>query len=199
MTGDWKFDWPILSISLFNTILLLWLGLTVLLNAERRDWGVWLIGGGLLLGAFFFVSHTAIFGIGLGVFTTASIDFWWRAGWPALVFNPLAWYIAILWYAGYWDDPNSAIHRRQRPWLTLTLIFSAALLILLLFTPFLPSFEQLAELDLSSPLNLSGISLILLAYPIFILLCTGLSLDVLTRPGPSHRLLGAQARHRARP
>ena len=30
-------DWAIMAVSLFNTILLVWLGLTVLLNAERRD------------------------------------------------------------------------------------------------------------------------------------------------------------------
>jgi hypothetical protein len=40
---------------------------------------------------------------------------------------------------------------------------------------------------------------VLLAYPLFILLCTGLSLDVLARPGPSHRASGAEARKRARP
>ena len=48
MTGSFFLDWAIMAVSLFNTILLLWLGLTVLLNAERRTWGVWLAGGGLL-------------------------------------------------------------------------------------------------------------------------------------------------------
>ncbi|NJN43462.1 MAG: hypothetical protein HC806_01120 [Anaerolineae bacterium] len=158
-----------------------------------------MIGGGLLAGAFFFISHTAIFGIGLSVFTTNSIDFWWRAGWPALILNPLAWYIAVLWYAGYWDDPYSSVRTRQRPWMYITIGIGAILLALLLFTPFLPSFEQLAVLDLSNPFNLSGISLLLLAYPIFILLCTGLSLDVLLRPGPSTRVLATVARKRARP
>ena len=40
MTGGFWLDWAIISVSLFNTILLCWLGLTVLLNADRRDWGV---------------------------------------------------------------------------------------------------------------------------------------------------------------
>ncbi|MEN8185421.1 MAG: DUF58 domain-containing protein, partial [Myxococcota bacterium] len=35
----------------FNAILLIWLGLTVLFNAERRTWGIWLAGGGLLCAA----------------------------------------------------------------------------------------------------------------------------------------------------
>src|SRR5574341_1176236 len=66
MSGYFVLDWAILAVSLANTILLLWLGLTVLLNAERRSWGVWTMGIGLLLGAAFFVSHTAILGSGCG-------------------------------------------------------------------------------------------------------------------------------------
>lgn len=46
MTGRIWLDWPIITVSIFNTCLFLWLGLTVLLNANRRDWGVWLMGGG---------------------------------------------------------------------------------------------------------------------------------------------------------
>ena len=52
-------DWAIMAISLFNTIMLTWLGLTVVFNADRRDWGVWIATAGLLLGALFFVSHSA--------------------------------------------------------------------------------------------------------------------------------------------
>ena len=64
MSGIFFLDWAILAVSLFNTILLLWLGLTVLLNAERRTWGLWLAGGGMLMGGAFFLSHTAILGFG---------------------------------------------------------------------------------------------------------------------------------------
>ncbi len=39
--------WGSRAVSFFNTIALLWLGLTVLLNAERQRWGTWLAGGGL--------------------------------------------------------------------------------------------------------------------------------------------------------
>ena len=182
MTDNWLLNFSILALSLFNTILLIWLGLTILLNAERRAWGVWLIGGGILAGAFFFISHTAIFGIGRNLLTLTTIDFWWRAGWPALVLNPLAWYVAVLWYAGFWDDKHAALHRRQRPWFALTLILAVALIAALLYSPALPSFEQLAELNLSSPLSLGGIPFVFLAYLFFILLCTGLSLDAVLRP-----------------
>ena len=42
--------WAVRSLSFFNTIALLWLGLAVLLNAERRPPGTWLAGGGLKAG-----------------------------------------------------------------------------------------------------------------------------------------------------
>ncbi len=51
MTGIFWLDWAALAVSLHNTILLLWLGLTVLFNADRRTWGIWLAGGGETLGA----------------------------------------------------------------------------------------------------------------------------------------------------
>ena len=65
MSGNFFLDWALMAVSLFNTILLTWLGLTVLLNSDRRTWGIWLGGGGLLLGGAFFMSHSAVLGLGL--------------------------------------------------------------------------------------------------------------------------------------
>src|SRR4051794_29964236 len=90
-------DWAIMAVSLFNVIVLLWLGCTVLLNSERRSWGVWLAGGGLLLGGFFFVSHSAMLGHGLRD-VGAGMDFWWQVGWLPVVALPFAWYAVMLWY-----------------------------------------------------------------------------------------------------
>ena len=55
-------DWAIIALSLFNTIAFLWLGLTVLLNAERRHFGAWAAGGGLIVGGLFFAGHSAVVG-----------------------------------------------------------------------------------------------------------------------------------------
>ncbi len=44
MTGIIPLDWVLIGVSVFNTIVLFSLGLTVLLNAERRTWAVWLMG-----------------------------------------------------------------------------------------------------------------------------------------------------------
>src|SRR5438128_7986602 len=108
MTNEFVLDWAGMAVSLFNTVLLLWLGLTVLLNAERRSWGLWLAGGGLLLGGAFFVSHSAILGYGLRNVSDA-MDFWWHVGWVPAVVSPLSWYVVMLWYAGFWDDRQMSL------------------------------------------------------------------------------------------
>ena len=80
MTGNFWLDWALMAVSLIDVTLISWLGLTVLLNAERRAWGVWLAGWGLLLGALFFVSHTVVLGLGPD-FASRGLEWWWRAGW----------------------------------------------------------------------------------------------------------------------
>jgi signal transduction histidine kinase len=187
-----------MAVSLFNTILLLWLGLTVLLNAERRTWGIWLAGGGLLVSGAFFVSHSAILGHGL-TYVSQGMNFWWHVGWGPVIACPLAWYVIILWYAGFWDDRGSPLHRRQRPWFLLTVLLATGLVGLLIFANPLPSFSQVAQLDLSATPAIGGIPLLILVYPLYIVLCISLSLDVLWHPGPSGRVMGDLARRRARP
>ena len=70
----------LLTVSLANAVLLLWLGMTVLLNAERRTWGMWLAGGALLLGGLFFVMQgsEAAYGWSSVVF---AVHFQWPLGW----------------------------------------------------------------------------------------------------------------------
>jgi len=120
MTKNLLLDWAVLAVSLFNTILLAWLGITVLLNSDRRRWGIWLSGGGLLLGALFFVSHTAVLGQGLLRLDLDSRFYWWLVAMVSAITLPFIWYVVMLWYAGYWEDMHASLHRRQRPWLLLT-------------------------------------------------------------------------------
>jgi signal transduction histidine kinase len=198
MTGNVLLAWATMAVSLFNTILLVWLGLTVLLNAERRTWGIWLAGGGLLTGGAFFVSHTALLGQGLST-VSRGMDFWWHLGWGPAVFLPLAWYVVVLWYAGFWDDREAPLHRRQRPWLLLSVVLAAGLVGLLVFANPLPSYWQVARLDLSAAPSVGGVPLLIWVYPLYIVLCIGLALDALRHPGPSARVMGDLARRRARP
>ena len=95
MTGNFWLDWLLLALSLFNVVVLLWLGLTVLLNVERRTGGVWLIGGAALLGSAFFAAHTAILSIASQTIT-AGLDFWWELGWLPLLALPLILIVCLL-------------------------------------------------------------------------------------------------------
>ncbi len=198
MSGLLLIDWAALALSLFNTILLIWLGLTVLLAADRRTAGVALAGSSLLLAGGFFVTHTVLFGLGLGRLGN-SLDFWWRLGWFPVAALPCAWYAITLWYGGYWDDWRSAFHRRHRPGLYLAGAGTLGVFGLLAFANPFPTFTQLATLQLAPTPSLAGVPVLMLAYPVVIVVCIGLSLDALARPGPSARLLGDLARRRARP
>jgi signal transduction histidine kinase len=215
MTGSLFLNWATMAVSLFNTILALWLGLTVLLGAERRTWGIWMASGGLLLGGVFFVSHSAILGHGL----TQGVELWWQVGWLPVIALPLAWYVLTLWYAGFWGDGgidlpfwqrwgfvftapftgSSRLHKRQRPWFIFAVLLGAGLAVLLVFTNALPSYWQIIQLNLAAWPAVEGVPLLILAYPFYILLCIGLSLDALRRPEPSTRMMGELARLRARP
>lgn len=198
MSGIFWLDWATVAVSLANAILLLWLGATVLLNADRRAWGIWLAGGGMLAGGAFFVSHTAFLSLDFGQLTRAA-RFWWYGALLPAVLMPLCWYLAMIWYAGYGSSPQSAWTRRKRRWLLL-LLLAVALGIgsaLIYLNPF-P--ERFSLLPLRFAINRVGGSTLLGAgYALYLALCIGLSLEALLRPGPTHRIMGDLARERARP
>jgi signal transduction histidine kinase len=198
MTESWALNWAVMATSLFNTILLVWLGLTVLLNAERRTWGLWLAGGEIILGGAFFLIHTIILGHGLNTFER-TIDFWWRVGWVPVVTIPYVWYVVVLWYSGFWDRLGDRLNRRHYAWFVAATVLAVAIVLLLIFANPLPSFVQIARLNLSATPSVGGIPVLILIYPLYILLCIALSVDVLRHPAPSGRIMGDLARRRARP
>ncbi|MBI1258064.1 MAG: hypothetical protein GC204_11385 [Chloroflexi bacterium] len=190
--------WAVIAISLANTILLLWLGFMVLFNAERRSWGIWLIGGGLLTGGAFFVSHTVILILN-PTSLEGAMNFWWILGLSAVITLPFAWYTALLWYAGFWEDRTSALRRRHRYFYALNTPLTITLWVLLLFANPFPTYAQALRLDIVPTLSLFNIPLLILLYPVCVLLSIGLSIDALLRPGPARRMMGDQARRRAQP
>ncbi len=186
MSGQLILDWPALALSLFDAFLLCWLGFTILFEADRRAIGVWLSAEGLFLGAAFFIAHTAILRNGWQ-WNNPMLDFWWRAGWWPLILSPFAWYCVILWYSGYWDDPNSKLHHRQSVWFGLVLVCTVGLLGWMIFANPLP--------DLGGyTFNLSGFFGLAILFPVYILTCILLALDAILRPGPTARFLGNEAR-----
>ncbi len=198
MSGILWLDWAAMAVSLHNTILLLWLGSTILLNADRRTWAIWLTGGSLLLAGAFFISHSVILAFGVSTISQ-SLDFWWHLGWIPTVSLPFGWYIVALWYAGFWEDQQSPLHRRQRPWLLLTGgLTTAAAALLVLGNP-VPSLVNRATVYSPGIPEIAGVPVLFLVYVLDILLCIGLSFDALWQPGPSARVMGALARDRARP
>ena len=186
-------DWAVLTISFFNTVSLLWLGLMVLLAGNRRAMGTWVTGGGLLAGALFFTSHTAILGRGLA-HTSLGMDFWWWVSWLPAAAAPMAWYGALLWYSGYRiDRPH-----RHHLWLIVVLTLAASIGMLLIFANPLPNYTYVAGRVLRATPSIGGVPLLILAYLLYSLLCYLLPLDVL-RNITGATPLDARTRLRARP
>jgi signal transduction histidine kinase len=199
ITGQFALDWGILALSLFNMVLLLWLGATVALNAERRTWGHAIAAGGLLLAGLLFLAHTAIVGRGID-YVGRWMNFWWGLGWAPALLAPLAWYVEMLWYAGYWDSRQSGIRRRHRFLLPLVSLLVASIIVLPVFDPNpLPSYSEMASYNWAEPISFGMLPLIIVLYPFYSSLCFGLSLDALRRPALSGRVMSEVARRRARP
>jgi signal transduction histidine kinase len=198
VTGVLLLDWGMMAVSLLNTILLLWLGFTVLLNAEKRTWGIWVAGVGLLMGGAFFVSHSAMLGHDLHD-ATRGMEFWWRVGWVPVVALPIAWYVVMLWYAGFWADRDGSLRRRHRIWFSLAVVVGLAIVALFFFANPLPSYWQVAQLNWAGTPSVAGVPLLFLVYPVYVVLCIILSFDALGHPGFSERPMGDLARRRAHP
>jgi len=199
MTGRIYLDWVLLAVSLFNALLLLWLGLTVFLNADRRGPGIWLSSAGLLLGSVFFTSHSAILVNGINEITQGLI-FWWYMSWISVVSLPFIWYVAVLWYAGYWDHPDknssirSELNQRQHKWFVLIILSGLILIGLLIFTNLLPQLNDLFFGQIEFVPTIASIT----ALTLFYLLCISLSIDAIRHAEKSKRLMGELAQARAR-
>ena len=196
MTLEFLLYWAMIAISLFNTLVLFWLGFTVLLNAEKRTGGIWLAVAGLLMGGIFFATHTAMLDFQVEALA-AGVRSWWYFFFTPIILLPYAWYLLMLWYAGFWDDASSPLHHRQRVGLLITTLVVITLIALLFFiNPF-----ALAARSFNSIKNTGErfFPYAAVLFPFYILGCTALALDALHRPAKSGRMMGDMARRRARP
>jgi hypothetical protein len=185
-------DWAIIAVSFFNTIILIWLGATVLLNADRRRWGTWAAGGGLLLGGLFFVGHSAVVGRVIGTFS-AEMEFWWRLSWMLVAGAPYMWYLVMLAYTGVLEAG------RHRAWMSIVTLLGGGAVALLALTDPLPTYQAIVDRSPVTIFSLAGIPVVILIYPVYSVLCFVLSFSVLRRPEASARFMGDLARQRARP
>jgi signal transduction histidine kinase len=202
-------DWALAASSMFNTLVLGWLGLTVLLNAERgqsagesrvrRAGGTVLAGSGLLLGAAFFAGQTATLDYPIGDLV-GHLRLWWYPAWLAVIALPLGWYALMLWYVGAWEPGAALIARRQRRRLLVLSAFAIALCVLLTMVNPFRVIQQMVRLE--DVRAISGWPLLIVAYPPWVLACLIFSISALRRTGENPGAFGALgdlARRRARP
>jgi signal transduction histidine kinase len=185
-------DWAIISLSLFNTIAFLWLGFTVLLNAERPRWGTWAAGGGLILGGIYFAGHSAVVSHTLDQLGPDT-EFWWRVSWLPVVGAPYMWYLMIAWYTGVLGT------LRHRVWVGLAGALGLSALVSLIVANPLPSYEDVVTRTPVAVFLLAGLPIVALVYPLYSTMCIVLSLSALRHPMASERFMGDEARRRARP
>ncbi len=198
MSGNVILDTAALAVSLFNTMLLLWLGIVVVSNAGRRSWGIWLASGGLLCGGIFFLIHTAILAQGLRQ-ATGDLDLLWHLGWLPIIAAPLAWYVVMLWYAGYLGERQNVFHLLHRVGLIFVAFCALLLIFLILAVGSLPTFQQVVTFGRTEYVPTPDTPLLVIVYGLYTLTCLGLAIHALRHPGPSARWMGELARRRARP
>lgn len=180
-------DWLLVAVSLFNTVLLLWLGLSLWLHADRRDPSAVLTTAGFLLGSLFFISHSALL-LSKTWELTRSNTLWLTVAMIPVVLLPYVWYLVLLRHASRWTAEGAVLWRRHRPWLLLTSLLLALGFggLVLLGIPHIPVVSRLTGLiwplrqAIKTPV--AGIPLVAIAYPLYVLLCVVLSIDTLREP-----------------
>ncbi len=175
-------NWALIALSLFNTISLLWLGLAVLLNAERRSWVTVATGGSMVLGGLLYAGHSTVIGRSTAAWAN-DLQWWWQVGALPVLGAPYIWYAVTVAYTGVLRLP------RQR--FLLKVATTGAVIGLGLHGAGQLASRQ-AELS-------RGDAIILAVNPIFSSACIGLTLLALRQPEASERLMGDLARQRARP
>ncbi|MBN1135441.1 MAG: ATP-binding protein [Anaerolineae bacterium] len=197
LAADSVLTWALVAVSLFNTILLLWLGMTLWLHAGRRSAGVVVAVGGFLLGSALFISHSALL-LSETLSLTRSNTLWLAVGMTPAIILPYVWYGVLLWYNGYWaeraGDPPGVRRHQKWLWLTSAIVAIGFVCLVLLGLPYTPVVGRLAPLvdpvRQLVKISFMDVPLVAFGYPLYVLLCVALSLDVLrSRPGPAGRLL----------
>lgn len=191
-------NWAQYSVSFFNFLLLLWLGLTVFLNARGRSWGTILASCGLLTGALFFALHTVALDFSLDTLLETS-PLWWAILSAPLVALPFGWLVLMCWYGGFWESRGNGLQKRLAVPLLVAGIWGAFLVALALW-----KFPQGATMPFGvrtdgNDAQFWSLRWMVLLYPPFLLLCTATALFALVFPAPTASWSRDASRQRARP
>ncbi|MBS1914512.1 MAG: hypothetical protein JST22_21185 [Bacteroidetes bacterium] len=191
-------DWALVALSIINILLPVWLGLTILLNAEHRRFGIWLAGFGMLAAACFFLFH-AVMLHGEFLALPARLREWWFVGWAPIIGLPYGWAVAMFWFADFW---------RGRPGRGRTVRIAAllALGLLALAVAFIVVSAGLARgADAGGRGAYAEFDILLrtgelpYVYALYILACIGVALECVLSISATSGTIADIARRRARP
>ncbi|MEM7133919.1 MAG: ATP-binding protein [Chloroflexota bacterium] len=203
LTGIPLVDAAQITVSVTNTALLLWLGLTILLFAERKTFGVWMAAIGLNLAAGFFLTHSAL--LGLGVVEIESISWpFWSFVWLTLIALPLAWYGITIWH-GFGGKEKSILNVFMATSPTHRIGAGVLAIAALGLFRSIPHQElgriagMLSRLDLQALVTLNQVLFNFVIYGVYINGCMILSLILLSFVPIRHDQPDSRLRERARP
>lgn len=190
--------WAQYAVSIFNFLLLFWLGLTVFLNARERSWGTWMAGSGLFVGAIFFACHTVALDYSLDTLLETSPQWWAILSLPVVAL-PLGWLSLMVWHCGALRKGGGRLKKKMAAAMCACFFLAGVLVALSLlgaphgrWTPF--------GLDERGHENAFwAIRALLLLYPFFLVLCTGTSLVAVAAPIHTQSWRREEAVRRAKP
>ncbi len=189
--------WAQYAVSIFNFLLLLWLGLTVFLNARERSWGTYLAGTGLLVGAVFFACHTVALDYSLDTLLEKSPGWWAILSWPVVAL-PLGWLLLMVWHCGALR-PGAALKRKMTLALCACIFGAGALVGLSLLGAPHGRWTPFGLDERGHERAFWAIRALLLLYPFFLVVCTGASLIAVAAPVETTSWRRQEAVRRARP
>lgn len=164
-------DWADRALSLFDTIVALWLGVIVVLHAGKRSPSTWIAAGGLLLCGLFFAGHTTIVGRPL-VANDPELALVWRVIWLPFIVWPYLWFAVIAWYTGL-------VRRRPyRSWFIALSVVGGLLLLGPLVLPLVPDYATLIHTVSFHILTIDGVAVVVF-YPLYALICESLAVGAL--------------------
>jgi signal transduction histidine kinase len=116
---------------------------------------------------------------------------------------PYLWYVMMLWYSGFWQRENgdqaNPLVKRHRFWMILTLVVLIGVLMMGEMMQRQPLSGGYPTRGINEGPMVGGVPVVLVLFPIYLILCIGLSLDAIRHPAPAEDVIGELARKRARP